>query len=136
MSLYRYGVETLGLADDLLDFLTVEDVQPVRDLFDHHGYSLFLNIPPKDADQIFVFLGKPPAQQQRQFEKLTAEPRLVFWLRARYLALASADALTTADNVTMLAHGSYRGAHRAIAKAIYPHPQILTIDDLLGSKWA
>lgn len=136
MSLSHYAENARYLADDLLELLTFEEAEAVRDLFDQRGYDLVLGIPDKDAKALFVFLGKTPSQQIVQFQKLKGDDKLVFWVRARFLALASASALSVAEVAESHVRSSYRSMHRAIAQAVHPYPMIPSIEDLLGPKWA
>ncbi len=136
MSLYRYATEARGIADDLLELLTFEEAEAIRALFQREGYDPLVNIPPKDAKAVFVFLGKAPAAQSRQLEKLTGEAKLLFWLRARYLALASANALRLAEFAETRIGSKYRDAVRSIAQELHPYPEIPSIEHLLGPKWA
>lgn len=135
MGLSGYAAQVRYRADDLLDLLTADEADAIRDLFHQTGYDPLVNIPPPQAKAVFVFLGKAPTAQQQQFAKLTGQDRLLFWLRARYLALASANALEIAETAEVRAGGSYRGMMRAIAQACHPYPRLLTIDDLPGPSW-
>jgi len=135
MGLHSYASKAMRFADDLLELLNVEDKDAIRTLFDREGYSLFLEIPDTDTKNVFVFLGKAPAQQARQLAKLSGDARLKFWMRARFLALASADALSIAEIAERHVGDGYRTMHRAIAEAIHPHPTIPTIAGLLETKW-
>ena len=131
MSLSAYLSQSQYFADELLDLLDEGEKQAAGALFDQSGYDLLVNIPPKDLKSLLVFLGKPPSEQLPQFQKLSHGDQLVFWLRARYMALSVVNGLTIADTAEMNVGRKYRQMHRAIATAVHPYPQLISKDDLL-----
>ena len=120
--------------DELLDLLPDQERSDAGDLFDRCEYDPLVNIPPNEAQTLLVFLGKPPSQKQAQFQKMTGEERLMFWLLARYLALAAVDALTIACTAELHLGAGYRTMFRAIAQGVHPHPHLISKDELLWRK--
>lgn len=131
MGLSAYLSQSQYFADELLDLLTEQELEAAGALFDQHSYDLVVQIPADEREELFAFLGKPPSDQERQFAQLTGNARLTFWLRARYLAFATADALSVAYVAEMHLKASYRGMQQAIAQAVHPYPKLPSKADLL-----
>lgn len=134
MSLSPYLSQAQYLADEILDLLPAQDRQQAGDLFEAQGYALILHMTPQDQQAVSGWLGKPPSRRDPQFARLTGPDRLIFWLRARYLALSAVDALLIAQGVEWAARGRYRAACQAIAEAIHPYPRLLHRTDLTDKR--
>lgn len=131
MSLSPYLSQAQYFADELLSLLTDDEIDLAGHLLDRDGPALVLQIPQADLKPLYVFLGKTPAEHEKQFSKLRGEDRLRFWLRARHMALSAVDALTIAYHVDIAMRRKHRDAYRAIAEAFHRHQPMRSKDDIL-----
>lgn len=134
MSFSPYLSQAQYFADELLDLLDADDRQRAGDLFDADGYALVRSMTPQEQKAVADFLEATPSRRAPRFARLTGQDRLIFWLRARYMALSAVEALLIAQDAEILARGGYRSACRAIAEAIHPYPQLVHKADLMDKR--
>jgi len=109
--LRNYPAEVRGIADELISFLKDDGIrQAAFGVLRERGDRLFSQMTEDERDRAIKFFSATPSQRDRSVAKLDFRGAAILVLQARYVGLASAQALHFADRFQFVPGKAYRKA--------------------------